>query len=152
MPRRVDGSVSPNTVHKWGQHTLVKRRPGGYEMRAVEPVGLPHRHDDDLDDQVSTSVASLLGFLRGLFWIAPREDAIRRPGFPSWPWTGWKCPGGSVNFHQLNFPIYCSLSRFYAHCDDRAIKDPIEYDCQTEVAKQYGVEMSLSIPPRPGAL
>lgn len=49
MPRRVDGSVSPNTVHKWGQHTLVKRRPGGYEMRAVEPVGLPHRHDESVD-------------------------------------------------------------------------------------------------------
>ncbi|KAI0452925.1 HET-domain-containing protein [Xylaria acuta] len=109
--------------------------------------------NNDSDHQVSTSVAGLLGFLRGLCWIAPWEDAVRRPGFPSWSWTGWQCPGGGVNFHQLNFPIYCSLSRFYAHCDDRTIKDPIEYSCQTEVTGQHGAKkIAPSTPPSPDAL
>lgn len=108
---------------------------------------------NDSDNQVRTSVASLLGFLRGLCWIAPWEDAVRRLGFPTWSWTGWQCPGGGVNFHQFNFPIYCSLSGLYVDCDDKTVKYPIEYDCQIEAGKQCGAEqMRISIPPGPGVL
>ncbi|TRX89934.1 hypothetical protein FHL15_009206 [Xylaria flabelliformis] len=107
----------------------------------------------DSDGQVSTSVANLLGFLRGLCWIDPWEDAVRRPGFPSWSWTGWQCLGGGTSFHELNFPIYCSFSWFYADCNDRTIRDPIEYGCQTETIEQGRAEkMRLSILPRSGAL
>ncbi|KAI1738439.1 HET-domain-containing protein [Xylaria scruposa] len=110
--------------------------------------------NNDSDDHVSTAVANLLGFLRGLCWIAPWEDTVRqRPGFPSWSWTGWQCPGGGIGFHELNFPIYCSLSWFYADCDDRTIKGPIEYGCETDVIKQCRAEKErLSILPSPGAL
>ncbi|KAI1753227.1 HET-domain-containing protein [Xylaria castorea] len=109
--------------------------------------------NNDSDHQVSTSVASLLGFLRGLCWIAPWEDAVRCPGFPSWSWTGWQCSGGGVNFHRLNFPIYCSLSRLHAHCDDRTIKYPIQYSRATEVTKQDDTEkIGPSILPSPDAL
>ncbi|KAI0113658.1 HET-domain-containing protein [Nemania sp. FL0031] len=86
--------------------------------------------NNDLDKQVSTSVADLLGFLRGLCWMAPWDVVVRRPDFPSWSWTGWQFPGGGVDFHQHNFPIYCSLSRFYARCDDKTIPYPIEYGFQ----------------------
>ncbi|KAJ8127514.1 hypothetical protein O1611_g6120 [Lasiodiplodia mahajangana] len=107
-------------------HMLEKQRPS-----VLHCGGVPLLNNDS-DNQRSTSVSNLLGFLRGLCWIAPWEDAVRRPGFPSWSWTGWQCPGGGVDFHQLNFPIYCSLSRFYAHCDDKTSKGPIEYGSQTE--------------------
>ncbi|KAI0865934.1 HET-domain-containing protein [Xylaria cubensis] len=113
--------------------------------------GIPLLNHDS-DGQVSTSAANLLGFLRGLCWIAPWEDAVRRPGFPSWSWTGWQCPGGGISFHELNFPIYCSLSWFYADCDDRTIKDPIEYGCQTDVMKECRDKMRLSILPNSGVL
>ncbi|KAI0546740.1 HET-domain-containing protein [Xylaria curta] len=110
--------------------------------------------NNDFDDQVSTSVTDLLGFLRGLCWIAPWEDTVRRrPGFPSWSWTGWQCPGGGIGFHELNFPIYCSLSWFYTDCDDRTVEDPIEYGCETDVIKQYRADkVRFSILPSPGAL
>ncbi|KAI0423998.1 HET-domain-containing protein [Xylaria sp. FL1042] len=109
--------------------------------------------NNDLDIQVSTSTSSLLGFLRGLCWNAPWEDAVRQPGFPSWSWTGWQCLGGGVDFHELNFSIFCSLSWLYAHCDDRTVQYPIEYSSEAEVAKQRGGErMILSIPSSPGAL
>lgn len=104
------------------------------------------------DNQISPSVANLLGFLHGLCWIAPWEDAVRRPGFPTWSWTGWQCLGGGVDFYQLNFPIYSSLSRLYVHCNDRTIKDSIEFACQIEVRKQCGAKSSPSIPPSPDAL
>ncbi|RGP76449.1 hypothetical protein FLONG3_5336 [Fusarium longipes] len=36
-----------------------------------------------------TAASSLAGFLDGLCWRL-QEPAYRRPGFPSWSWTGWQ--------------------------------------------------------------
>ncbi|KAI1308253.1 HET-domain-containing protein [Xylaria venustula] len=108
---------------------------------------------NDLDHQATPSNANLLGFLRGLLWIAPWEDAVRRPGFPSWSWTGWHCSGGGVKLDQPNCPIYCSLSQLYAHCDDTTTGFPIKYTCQTKLTQQDGPEnLNLCIPSSPGAL
>ncbi|KAI0972309.1 HET-domain-containing protein [Xylaria arbuscula] len=108
---------------------------------------------NDLEHQAIPSNANLLGFLRGLLWVAPWEDAVRRPGFPSWSWTGWDCRGGGVKFDPPNCPIYCSLSKLYPHCEDTTTRFPIKYNCQTKLTQQDDLEnLNLCVPSSPGAL
>jgi len=55
--------------------------------------GVPVLPQDDMKKDNDTSWQPLVGFINGLAWLSKRP-AKRRPGFPSWSWTGWE--GGVV--------------------------------------------------------
>ncbi|KAI3318050.1 HET-domain-containing protein [Xylariaceae sp. AK1471] len=106
----------------------------------------------DLDGLISRSGADLAGFLRGLCWEAPWEDAIRRPGFPSWSWTGWECPGG-VALRELNFPIHCLLTRLDVLCDDRTTDGPLSFVSPADAEEQDVLKETMSLlASSPGAI
>ncbi|RWA09394.1 hypothetical protein EKO27_g5716 [Xylaria grammica] len=123
---------------------------GNREVPILHCGGVPIL-TNSLDHQVSGSAANWTGFLRGLCWYSPRNLAIRRPGFPSWSWTGWEyreCSTG-VKLLELSFPVRCLLRRAYVLCGDRTIHDPLGFDSETDGVPSTLEALPHHVPPSP---
>ncbi|KAI0538671.1 heterokaryon incompatibility protein-domain-containing protein [Xylaria digitata] len=129
-------------------HTLENR-----EVPTLHCGGVPIL-TNDLDKQVSKSAANWFGFLRGLCWYSPRSVAIRRPGFPSWSWTGWEyreCPTG-IKLLELAFPVHCLLRKAYVSCSDRTIRDLLGFDGEADGEQAPFKDIPSQVSPCPGAI